>query len=105
MQRTASFLSAPMMSLRIAAISLALASFGLADVAAFAPSHVSITTTATVAPCPRPSSKLNNFLDAVGDLLGGPKLEAETNLPYDPPFSSELSISDSVRTFAIKERP
>ena len=51
------------------------------------------------------STKLYNLLDAVGDMLSGPKLEAETNLPYDPPFSDELSISDNVRTFAIKERP
>ena len=51
------------------------------------------------------STELYNLLDAVGDLLGGPKLEPETNLPYDPPFSSELSISGDVRTFAIKERP
>ena len=40
-------------------------------------------------------------------MLGGPKLESETKLPYDPPFSSSLSISDDGerRTFAIKERP
>ena len=51
------------------------------------------------------TTTLYNLFDTVGDLLSGPKLEPETNLPYDPPFSSELSISDGVRTFAIKERP
>ncbi len=66
------------------------------SVSAFAPRHSSGMH--------RPT-RLNNLLDAVGDLIGGPKLEAETNLPYDPPFCSELSCSDGVRTFAIKERP
>ncbi|KAL7541440.1 hypothetical protein ACHAXR_011643 [Thalassiosira sp. AJA248-18] len=80
---------------------------------------LSLGTTSAFAP-PRPSAprhrcsssykgssntNLFNLLDAVGDLIGGPKLEPETNLPYDPPFSPELSVSDSVRTFAIKERP
>eukprot|EP00584_Thalassiosira_punctigera_P007569 CAMPEP_0172526058 /NCGR_PEP_ID=MMETSP1067-20121228/1060_1 /TAXON_ID=265564 ORGANISM="Thalassiosira punctigera, Strain Tpunct2005C2" /NCGR_SAMPLE_ID=MMETSP1067 /ASSEMBLY_ACC=CAM_ASM_000444 /LENGTH=313 /DNA_ID=CAMNT_0013309485 /DNA_START=122 /DNA_END=1063 /DNA_ORIENTATION=+ len=51
------------------------------------------------------ATALHNFLDAVGGLLGGPSLEPETNLPYDPPFSPELSVSGDVRTFAIKERP
>lgn len=41
----------------------------------------------------------------MGEMLAGPKLEPETNLPYDPPFCSELSCSDGLRTFAIKERP
>lgn len=40
------------------------------------------------------------------DILSGPKLEAENNLPYKPPFCDELSVSNNgVRTFAIKERP
>merc|ERR1719203_1039261 len=51
------------------------------------------------------STKLYNLLDAMGEMLAGPKLEPETNLPYDPPFCSELSCSDGLRTFAIKERP
>lgn len=62
---------------------------------------------------PRPSRRspraethpLRGFFDAVGDLLSGPKLETEAKLPYDPPLSSELSIADRARTFAIKERP
>jgi len=42
----------------------------------------------------------------VGDILSGPKLEAENALPYHPPFCDELSIcDDGVRTFAVKERP
>jgi len=52
------------------------------------------------------TTTLYNFLDDVGNLLGvNSALESETNLPYDPPFSSDLSISDNARTFAIKERP
>jgi len=51
------------------------------------------------------TTTLYNFLDDVGNLLSGPNLESETNLPYDPPLSSDMSISDNVRTFAIKERP
>ena len=84
-------------------------------VSAFSPRHPSNNNNVrSIAPIhirsPRPrsisrSTKLYNLLDAVGDMLSGPKLEAETNLPYDPPFSDELSISDNVRTFAIKERP
>lgn len=83
-------------------------------VSAFSPRHPSNNNVRYITPIhiqstsPRSISrgtKLYNFLDAVGDILSGPKLEAETNLPYDPPFSDELSISDNVRTFAIKERP
>ena len=83
-------------------------------VSAFSPRHPSNNNVGYITPIhirstrPRSisrSTKLYNFLDAVGDMLSGPKLEAETNLPYDPPFSDELSISDNVRTFAIKERP
>ncbi len=50
-------------------------------------------------------SNLYGLLDSLGGIFSGPKLEAEKNLPYDPPFSSELSIAGGVRTFAIKERP
>ena len=54
----------------------------------------------------RVNTELNNIFDAVGDILSGPKLEAEDALPYHPPFCDELSIcDDGVRTFAIKERP
>jgi len=84
-------------------------------VSAFSPRHPSYNNVRSIitpihirSTCPRSisrSTKLYNLLDAVGDMLSGPKLEAETNLPYDPPFSDELSISDNVRTFAIKERP
>jgi hypothetical protein len=51
------------------------------------------------------SSNLYSLLDSLGGVFSGPKLEAERELPYNPPFSSELSISDDVMTFAIKERP
>ena len=51
------------------------------------------------------STELYNLLDAVGDMLSGPKLEAEKNLPFDPPFCNDISCSNGVRTFAIKERP
>ena len=51
------------------------------------------------------STELYNLLDAVGDMLSGPKLEAETNLPFDPPFCNDISCSNGVRTFAVKERP
>lgn len=51
------------------------------------------------------SSHLYGLLDSLGGVFSGPKLEAEKNLPYDPPFSSDLSISDDARTFAIRERP
>jgi hypothetical protein len=51
------------------------------------------------------SSNLYGLLDSLGGIFSAPKLEAEKNLPYDPPFSSELSIAGGVRTFAIKERP
>ena len=86
----------------------------ISGVSAFSPRHPSNNNVRYITPIhirstrPRSisrSTKLYNFLDAVGDMLSGPKLEAETNLPYDPPFSDELSISDNVRTFAIKERP
>jgi hypothetical protein len=50
-------------------------------------------------------TELYNLLDAVGDMLSGPKLEAETNLPFDPPFCNDISCSNGVRTFAVKERP
>ena len=54
----------------------------------------------------RSNTQLYNIFDAVGDILSGPKLEAEDALPYHPPFCDELSIcNDGVRTFAIKERP
>ncbi|KAK1734210.1 hypothetical protein QTG54_015213 [Skeletonema marinoi] len=54
----------------------------------------------------RSNTKLYNIFDAVGDILSGPKLEAEDALPYHPPFCDELSIcDDGVRTFALKERP
>ena len=51
------------------------------------------------------STELYNLLDAVGDMLSGPKLEAESNLPFDPPFCNDVSCSGNIRTFAIKERP
>ena len=50
-------------------------------------------------------TELFNLLDAMGDMLSGPKLEAETNLPFDPPFCTDLSCFENVRTFAVKERP
>jgi len=50
-------------------------------------------------------TELFNLLDAVGDMLSGPKLEAEKNLPFDPPFCNDISCSNGVRTFAVKERP
>ena len=54
---------------------------------------------------PVPSGTDTQLFNFLGDLLGGPKLESERNLPYDPPFCSELSCSSETRTFAIKERP
>ena len=51
---------------------------------------------------PGTATRLFNFL---GDLLSGPKLESERNLPYDPPLCSELSCSPETKTFAIKEKP
>ena len=53
----------------------------------------------------RDTKLYNLFTDAVGGLLNGPALEAETDLPYDPPFAEDVSIADHTRTFAIKERP
>ncbi|KAL7461367.1 hypothetical protein ACHAXS_001786 [Conticribra weissflogii] len=51
-------------------------------------------------------TRLYNLLDAMGEMLRGPKLDREENLPYHPPFCEESSIcEDRVRTFAIKERP
>mmetsp|Transcript_27179 Transcript_27179/g.57179 ORF Transcript_27179/g.57179 Transcript_27179/m.57179 type:complete len:309 (+) Transcript_27179:113-1039(+) len=51
-------------------------------------------------------TRLYNLLDAMGEMLRGPKLDREENLPYHPPFCEESSIcEDKVRTFAIKERP
>ena len=50
------------------------------------------------------TTQLRNFFDAVGDLLQGGKLEAETKLPHEP-FCGELSCSGEVRTFAVRERP
>ena len=88
--------------------SVALALYYSTYVSAFSPRHPSNDNVRHITPIRsrgiRRSTKLYNFLDAVGDMLSGPKLEAETNLPYDPPFS-DVSISDHVRTFAIKERP
>mmetsp|Transcript_34350 Transcript_34350/g.77358 ORF Transcript_34350/g.77358 Transcript_34350/m.77358 type:complete len:259 (-) Transcript_34350:84-860(-) len=62
------------------------------------------SSSAFVPPVPSnsPGTRLFNFL---GDLLSGPKLESERNLPYDPPLCSALSCSSETRTFAIKERP
>ena len=48
---------------------------------------------------PGTATRLFNFL---GDLLSGPKLESERNLPYDHPLCSELSCSSDTRTFASK---
>ena len=48
------------------------------------------------------TTRLYNLLDS---LFSPPKLEAERNLPYNPPLSTKQSISNTVRTFAIMERP
>ena len=78
-------------------------SFGVA-VSAFAPSQP--TGNVILRKSSRgTSTNLYSLLDSLGGIFSGPKLEAEKYLPYDPPFSSELSIADDVRTFAIKERP
>jgi uncharacterized protein YxjI len=61
--------------------------------AAFAPPLPGIGGTTT---------RLYNLLD---NLFSPPKLEAERNLPYSPPLSTTQSISNTVRTFAIIERP
>ena len=45
-----------------------------------------------------------NFFTDMGDALTGGKLEAQTSLPYSPPMSPTLSLSDEVRTFAVRER-
>lgn len=56
-------------------------------------------------PTTKPTTSLyNNYLlDLIG--LGSQDMEPETKLPYSPPLSLELSISDQTRTFAIMERP
>lgn len=77
-------------------------SFGVV-VSAFTPSQP--TKNVILRNSSRASSNLYGLLDSLGGIFSGPKLEAEKNLPYDPPFSSELSIAGGVRTFAIKERP
>ena len=51
-----------------------------------------------------PSSLRMNFISDMGELLNGGKLVAQSSLPYDPPFSSSVSISDKTRTFAVAER-
>ncbi|KAL3781134.1 hypothetical protein HJC23_001441 [Cyclotella cryptica] len=54
---------------------------------------------------PRPATKLYNLLTDLTNLLtnnGG--VEPETELPYHPPFSDELSIASGERTFAVRER-
>jgi hypothetical protein len=53
----------------------------------------------------RPNSELHNLLTDLTNLLtnnGG--VESETDLPYHPPFSEELSIASRERTFAVRER-
>jgi len=46
-----------------------------------------------------------NFLDDLGNMLSGGKLEAVGSLPYGKPFCDGTSCGDGVRTFAIRERP
>ena len=75
-------------------------------VSAFAPPPPQPTKKAFLRRSSRgPSINLYSLLDSLGGVFSGSKLDVEKNLPYDPPFSSELSISDDVRTFAVKERP
>jgi hypothetical protein len=75
-------------------------------VSAFVPPPPQPTRNAILRTSSRGStSNLYSLLDSMGGIFSGPKLEAEQHLPYSPPFSSELSISDDVKTFAIKERP
>jgi len=46
-----------------------------------------------------------NFLSDLGDALSGGKLAPQSELPYDPPFCPNHSISsDQPKTFAIRER-
>ena len=48
-----------------------------------------------------------NLLNDLGDMLSGNgnRLDAQTSLPYDPPFCSTTSCDAStVRTFAVQER-
>jgi hypothetical protein len=54
----------------------------------------------------RPNTELYNLITDLTNLLtnnGG--VEPETDLPYHPPFSEELSIASGERTFAVRERP
>jgi hypothetical protein len=92
------------------AISLAL----LSQVNAFAPpiphltthpQHITLTNLSPIqTPC-RQSTHLFNLLSDIANMMtnnGG--VEAETELPYHPPFSEELSIGSVERTFAVRER-
>jgi uncharacterized protein YxjI len=45
-----------------------------------------------------------NFFSDVGDMLTGGKLVPQSSLPYSSPLSSDLSISNEVKTFAVRER-
>lgn len=52
------------------------------------------------------STRLYNILDDIGDMLGGhgAALEAQSSLPYEPVFCTDLSCQPDVRTFAVQER-
>ena len=52
------------------------------------------------------SSRLYNLLEDIGDMmgLGSSTLVAQSSLPYETPFCTELSCQSDVRTFAVQER-
>jgi uncharacterized protein YxjI len=51
------------------------------------------------------SSRHMNIFQDFGDMLTGGRLAETTQLPYDPPISSSLSLSSKTRILAIQERP
>lgn len=64
------------------------------------------TTRATKTTAPQPSTRLFNLLEDIGDMMGmgSSTLVAQSSLPYDRPFCTDLSCQNDVRTFAVQER-
>lgn len=52
------------------------------------------------------SSRLYNLLDDIGDMvgMGSSTLVAQSSLPHEKPFCTDLSCGGDVRTFAVQER-
>ena len=87
-----------------AAASIAMGISIVATADAFSYSHHTAYSRSTYQ-VPTQTTRLYNILSDIGNLItNNGEVEPETELPYNPPFSDELSIFSQQRTFAIRER-